>query len=78
MQTPSPHEAWHLWHVVASASAGVFAGGTATKYLSKVVKAMPPLPPNATWMQKWGYATLQSITEAEPSQWDGKDRRGSK
>ena len=65
MQTPA-----HLFttaHMIYSALGGSAAGITAGKYLSKIVKAMPPLPPNASWGERWAYAALQNITEVEPA-----------
>ena len=64
MQTPA-----HLFttaQMIWTATGACVSGIATNKYLSKIVKAMPPLPPNATWVEKWFYASLQAITEAEP------------
>ena len=54
-------------HMFYAALGGSAAGVTAGKYLSKIVKAMPPLPANASWGKQWAYAALKNITEVEPA-----------
>lgn len=70
MSSTDPTTAQHLFttaHLILAAFAGSGIGITAGKYLSKIVKAMPPLPPDASWGKQWLYAALKAITEAEPN-----------
>lgn len=59
-------DSWNGWHILISSLAGTTAGMTISKYLSKIVKAMPPLPANSGWFTQWIYAALKAVTEAEP------------
>ena len=54
---------WHVWHVLAS----MLTGATAQRVLVAIVRAMPPLPDNAGFWQKWAYAALKAVTGHEPT-----------
>jgi hypothetical protein len=52
-----------IWHLFAA------IGGTATvqRILTQLVSSMPPLPPNATWLQQWFYAAVHLIATPQKS-----------
>jgi hypothetical protein len=59
------HEGFKLYQVWLAVLAG--AGGwegirrTLKAFFGTAIESMPPLPANATWGQKWLYATLKAI-----------------
>ena len=61
----TPQHLFTTIHLVYAALGGSAFGVTFNKYLSKIVKAMPPLPPGSSWGRQWLYAALESITEVQ-------------
>lgn len=65
---PPAHE-YHLWHLIVTGIASAGGGAAVWKWISDkyraIIEAMPPLPDNASWKQKWLYAALHTI--AQPS-----------
>lgn len=53
---------WELWHVVVT-----FIGSYGfTRVYNTIVKAMPPLPANASWWATWFYAIMQGLADTVP------------
>lgn len=52
------HESWVWWHSVVT----ILGGTVAQRLMTDLARTMPPLPANAGYFQKWGYAFLQAWT----------------
>lgn len=62
-------EQWHFYHVVLS-GLGAIGGWEGIKATlrgasNKVINAMPPLPENATWRERWLYAIAKAFASKE-------------
>jgi hypothetical protein len=58
-------EHWHLYHSILSGIAGIGGWEGIRGIARTIVRAMPPIPENANWWEKWGYAALQSLARQE-------------
>jgi hypothetical protein len=56
-------EGWHFYHFLIAGLAGV----TWQKVFNAFVKSMPPLPTNANFWERWGYAFLNLLADTTPS-----------
>jgi hypothetical protein len=61
-------ERWHFWHTAITALTAGGAWETARRWLVRIVRAMPPLPANANFWERWLYTIMQGITDTQAGQ----------